>query len=154
MEKKGLMLEALLEAKKGVGGRDGGPFGAVIAKDGKILARGRNRVPSNNDPTAHAEINAIREACRKLGTFDLSGCEIYTTCEPCPMCLAAIHWARIERIFYGATRKDAAKIGFDDEFFYDVLKGKKKGVPKKRILREKVIPVMRKWFLGKGKINY
>jgi len=96
----------------------GGPFGAVIVKDGRIIAEGFNQVTSSNDPTAHAEIVAIRAACASLGTFALRGSEIYTSCEPCPMCLAAIYWARIERIFYGNDRCDAARIGFDDEFLY------------------------------------
>ena len=96
----------------------GGPFGAVIVKDGRVVAEGVNRVTSDNDPTAHAEVSAIRAACAALGTFSLDGCDIYTSCEPCPMCLAAIHWARIARIFYGNTREDAARIGFDDERIY------------------------------------
>ncbi|MFY7779194.1 MAG: nucleoside deaminase [Elstera sp.] len=99
----------------------GGPFGAVIVKDGKVIAEGWNQVTSSNDPTAHAEVTAIRRACQELGTFDLRGCEIYTSCEPCPMCLAAIYWARLDRIYYGNTRQDAAAIGFDDEFLYQEL---------------------------------
>ena len=96
----------------------GGPFGAVIVKDGRIIATGTNRVTANNDPTAHAEVSAIREACLKLDTFDLSGCEIYTSCEPCPMCLGAIYWAHLDRIYYGNNKADAAAIGFDDSFIY------------------------------------
>ena len=92
---------------------DGGPFGAVIVKDGKIIARGANRVTASVDPTAHAEVNAIREAARVLGTFDLSGCEIYTSCEPCPMCLGAIYWAHLDKVYYGNTKADAKEIGFD-----------------------------------------
>lgn len=99
----------------------GGPFGAVIAKDGEIIATGTNRVTADNDPTAHAEINAIRKACQTLQTFDLSGCTIYTSCEPCPMCLAAIYWAHIDKIYYGNNKKDAADIGFDDSYIYDEL---------------------------------
>lgn len=99
----------------------GGPFGAVIVKDGEIVASSSNSVTLDNDPTAHAEVNAIRKACRKLGTFDLSGCSVYTSCEPCPMCLGAIYWAHLDRIFYGNTRKDAASIGFDDDFIYEEL---------------------------------
>jgi guanine deaminase len=93
----------------------------VIVKDGKVIAEGWNQVTSSNDPTAHAEVTAIRRACQELGTFDLRGCEIYTSCEPCPMCLAAIYWARLDRIYYGNTRQDAAAIGFDDEFLYQEL---------------------------------
>ena len=99
----------------------GGPFGAVIAKDGDIIATGTNRVTADNDPTAHAEVNAIRKACQTLQTFDLSGCTIYTSCEPCPMCLAAIYWAHIDKIYYGNNKKDAADIGFDDSYIYDEL---------------------------------
>lgn len=100
---------------------EGGPFGAVIVKDGKVVGQGWNRVTSTNDPTAHAEITAIRDACRRLGTFSLAGCEIYTSCEPCPMCLAAIYWARLDRVYYAATRQDAAAVGFDDSRIYDEL---------------------------------
>ena len=99
----------------------GGPFGAVIVKDGEIVATGVNRVTANHDPTAHAEVSAIRAACQKLGTFDLSGCEIYTSCEPCPMCLGAIYWAHLDKIYYGNNKTDAARIGFDDSFIYDEL---------------------------------
>jgi guanine deaminase len=96
----------------------GGPFGAVVVRNGEIVGRGTNLVTSANDPTAHAEVTAIRDACHKLGTFTLAGCEIYTSCEPCPMCLAAIYWARMEKIFYANTRIDAARIGFDDDHLY------------------------------------
>ncbi|MCK8060938.1 MULTISPECIES: nucleoside deaminase [unclassified Fusibacter] len=119
------MDEAVLEAMKGIGVRDGGPFGAVIVKDGEIIARGHNEVVSSHDPTAHAEIVVIRIASEKLGRFDLSDCELYTTCEPCPMCYSAIHWAKIKKFYYGATREDAAEIGFDDEYLYSVLSGKR-----------------------------
>ena len=100
----------------------GGPFGAVIVRDGKIVAEGVNRVTASLDPTAHAEIQAIRKACRELGTFSLEGCVLYTSCEPCPMCLSAIYWARIDRIFYACTRDDAEKAGFSDRLIYDELK--------------------------------
>lgn len=109
----------------------GGPFGAVIVKDGKVVAKGVNRVTATNDPTAHAEVNAIREAAKSLKTFNLKGCEIYTSCEPCPMCLGAIYWARIDKIFYGNTKTDAKTIGFDDSFIYDELE---------RPLEERTIP--------------
>lgn len=144
------LKEAELGARKGAGG----PFGAVIVRKGKVVSKGRNQVPSSNDPTAHAEIVAIRKAARKLGKFDLSGCEIYSTCEPCPMCLAAIHWARIERIYFGATRKDAAKIGFDDEFFYDILKGKKKGIKSEEVGRANALPIMKEWYSKKDRVKY
>ena len=100
---------------------EGGPFGAVVVRDGRILGEGWNRVTSTHDPTAHAEITAIREACRALGTFELRGCEIYTSCEPCPMCLASAYWARITRIVYSNTRDESAEIGFDDAFIYDEM---------------------------------
>ena len=101
--------------------KGGGPFGAVIVKDGEIIARGANRVTSTNDPTAHAEVTAIREAAKVLNTFNLEGCEIFTSCEPCPMCLAAIYWARIDRIYFGNTKTDAKNIGFDDSFIYEEI---------------------------------
>jgi tRNA(Arg) A34 adenosine deaminase TadA len=97
----------------------GGPFGAVIVKDGKVIAEGWNRVTSTNDPTAHAEVTAIRDACKALGTFSLEGCDIYTSCEPCPMCLSAIYWARLERMYFANSREDAAAIGFDDAVIYE-----------------------------------
>lgn len=116
-----LMQEAVAEAAAGLAAGDGGPFGAVVVRDGRVVARGHNQVVGLNDPSAHAEVQAIRAACRALGTFDLSGCEIYATCEPCPMCFAAIHWARLDRVYFGASRADAAAIGFDDAAIYDVL---------------------------------
>jgi tRNA(Arg) A34 adenosine deaminase TadA len=112
------MREAIALSLEKMDAGDGGPFGAVIVKDGKIVGRGWNRVTSANDPTAHAEMMAIREACQRLGTFELTGCEIYSSCEPCPMCLAAIYWARIDRLWFAADRSDAAAAGFDDEFIY------------------------------------
>jgi tRNA(Arg) A34 adenosine deaminase TadA len=112
------MREAIALSIEKMEAGEGGPFGAVIVKDGKAIGRGWNRVTSANDPTAHAEIMAIREACKTLGTFDLSGCEIYSSCEPCPMCLAAIYWARLEKLRFAATRADAADAGFDDELIY------------------------------------
>ena len=100
----------------------GGPFGACIVKDGKIIGKGSNHVLSKNDPTAHAEIMAIRDACKNIGTYDLSGCELYTSCYPCPMCLSAIIWANIKNVYYGNTKEDAAKIGFRDDYIYDYIK--------------------------------
>lgn len=118
-----LMQAAIAEARAGLGAGDGGPFGAVVARDGVVVARAHNQVVALNDPSAHAEVQAIRAACRELGSFDLSGCELYATCEPCPMCFAAIHWARLDRVVFGAARADAAAIGFDDAAIYDVLAG-------------------------------
>lgn len=115
------MQRAIALAEAGMNSNSGGPFGCVIVKDGEIIAEGYNRVTSANDPTAHAEIVAIRNACQKLGSFQLEGCTLYTSCEPCPMCLGAIYWARPARVVYAATRQDAAAIGFDDQFIYDEL---------------------------------
>ncbi|MGM9692862.1 MAG: nucleoside deaminase [Alloprevotella sp.] len=120
MNQEELMREAIRLASANVE-NGGGPFGAVIARGGEIIATGVNRVTANCDPTAHAEVSAIRAAAQKLGTFNLSGCEIYSSCEPCPMCLGAIYWARLDRLFYGNTKADAARIGFDDAFIYKEL---------------------------------
>ncbi len=134
----------------------GGPFGAVIVKDGRIIATGTNRVTANNDPTAHAEVSAIREACLKLDTFDLSGCEIYTSCEPCPMCLGAIYWAHLDRIYYGNNKADAAAIGFDDSFIYDELalprENRKKAM--EELLPEEAIAAFRLWRDTEDKTEY
>jgi tRNA(Arg) A34 adenosine deaminase TadA len=112
------MRRAIRLAQEGVEANDGGPFGAVVVKNGEIVGEGCNRVTSTNDPTAHAEIVAIRAACEKLGSFQLEDCVVYTSCEPCPMCLGAIYWARPRRMFYACTREDAARVGFDDDFIY------------------------------------
>lgn len=112
------MHEAIRLSREKMLAGNGGPFGAVVVKNSKVIGRGWNRVTSTNDPTAHAEVTAIREACQTLGDFRLAGCELYTSCEPCPMCLAAIYWARIDRVFYAGTRADAADAGFDDDFLY------------------------------------
>lgn len=117
MEKQ-LMHEAVQMALESAQTKNGGPFGAIIVKDGKIVGFGKNSVTTSNDPTAHAEVMAIRDACQNLNTFQLDDCEIYTSCEPCPMCLGAIYWARLNKIFYAATQHDAAQIGFDDNFIY------------------------------------
>ncbi len=121
------------EATDGMLANDGGPFGAVIVKDDKIVAQAHNEVLKSNDPTAHAEINAIREASRILGSFNLSGCILYTTCKPCPMCLGAIFWARIGSVYFGATESDAARAGFDDKRFYEMLNGQNSDVTLKQI---------------------
>ena len=120
MDKRELMKRAIELSIGSVNG-GGGPFGAVIAREGEIIAEASNSVTIDNDPTAHAEVNAIRRAARKLGSFDLSGCEIYTSCEPCPMCLGAIYWSHIDKIYYANNRKDAAEIGFDDDFIYQEI---------------------------------
>jgi tRNA(Arg) A34 adenosine deaminase TadA len=134
----------------------GGPFGAVIVKRGKIIGRGWNEVTSMNDPTAHAEIVAIRHACRRLKTFDLHGCELYTSCEPCPMCLSAIYWARIRKVSYGNTRKDAAKIAFDDDFIYRevALPMRKRKLVMKQLLRNEALMAFHEWEKKTDKIPY
>src|SRR6059036_2964120 len=134
-------------SKEGSEKNMGGPFGCVVVKDGKIIGKGTNRVTSRNDPTAHAEIVAIREACRILGDFQLRGCDLYTTCEPCPMCLGAIYWARPARIFYAANACDAAAAGFDDAFIYDELKipPAARRISMTQILREDSLAIFSAW---------
>jgi guanine deaminase len=134
----------------------GGPFGAVIVKDGKIVSTGVNTVTAVNDPTAHAEVNAIRQACQALGSFQLPGCVLYTSCEPCPMCLGAIYWVRLDAMFFGNTCHDAAEVGFDDSFIYEELRvptGQRK-LPMVRLLPEKAIESFRAWQEHQTKITY
>ena len=134
----------------------GGPFGAVIVKDGEVVATGVNRVTANNDPTAHAEVSAIRAACIKLGTFDLTGCEIYTSCEPCPMCLGAIYWAHLDKIYYGANQLDAAEIDFDDSFIYRELElePEKRHKPVENILHDEAQAPFNAWREKDDKVRY
>jgi tRNA(Arg) A34 adenosine deaminase TadA len=134
----------------------GGPFGAVVVKGNKIIGRGCNEVTSTNDPTAHAEIVAIRDACRSLKTFNLEGCELYTSCEPCPMCLSAIYWSRIRKMYYGNTRKDAAKIAFDDDFIYRevALPIRKRKLVMKQLLRNEALKAFTEWEEKTDKIPY
>lgn len=150
------MKTAVKEALKGMRKNDGGPFGAVIVKDGKIIARGHNRVIKTNDPTAHAEIIAIRKAAKKLKRFELSDCEVYSSCEPCPMCLAAIHWAKMKKLYYGCTEEDAAKVGFDDKFIYDAIKGisEKKQVEAVQVDREECLKPFEEWEQKNDKVKY
>ena len=152
---KEYMREAIRLADESVK-NGGGPFGAVIVKDGEIVAGSSNSVTRENDPTAHAEVNTIREACKKLGTFDLSGCTIYTSCEPCPMCLGAIYWARIGRIFYGNTRKDARDIEFADDFIYEELDRSMddRTVPIIPLLRDEALQTFRMWSEKEDKTEY
>jgi guanine deaminase len=163
MEKKDItqdkkfMLEAITMATKGMNSGEGGPFGCIIVnKDGDIIGRGNNRVTSTNDPTAHAEVVAIRDACSSIQNFQLDGCTIYTSCEPCPMCLGAIYWARPARIVYACTRKDAAAIDFDDDFLYKELKMpiKKRQILTEQILREEALKVFENWQNKHDKIEY
>ena len=134
----------------------GGPFGAVIVRNGQVIATGTNRVTAHNDPTAHAEVSAIREACHKLNTFDLSGCEIYTSCEPCPMCLGAIYWAHLDKIYYGNNKTDAAAIGFDDSFIYDelALPREKRQKSMEELLPEEAISAFKLWQTTDDKTAY
>ena len=150
------MQEAIrLAAENNVTG-NGGPFGAVVVKDGKIIARGHNEVTSSNDPTAHAEVVAIRNACKALGTFQLEGCEIYASCEPCPMCLGAIYWARPAKIYFAATRADAADAGFDDSLIYQeiALDHHQRLIPCKQILHKEALHVFKTWIENSSKIPY
>ena len=134
----------------------GGPFGAVVVKDGKIISEGANCVTATNDPTAHAEVIAIREACKKLGAFELTGCEIYTSCEPCPMCLGAIYWARPDRVYYGNTAADAARAGFDDSHIYDEIPKarNKRKIPMEQMMRDEAIEGFRAWEKSVNKVPY
>ena len=133
------------EAVDGMLKNDGGPFGAVIVKDGKIIAQAHNEVLKTNNPTAHAEVNAIKEASEVLGNYDLSGCELYTSCYPCPMCLGAIFWARISTVYYGASEDDAARGGFDDKRFYEMIKGKNEDVVFKQIEHKENAELFNRW---------
>jgi len=142
------------EATKGMLSNDGGPFGAVVVKDGKIIAQAHNEVLKKNDPTAHAEVNAIRKASKELGTFDLSGCELYTTCYPCPMCLGAIYWARIDALYYGATKEDAAHGGFDDQNFYEMIGGKESDLKLEQIDHKKNAQLFDEWLKKEDKKFY
>ncbi|MFQ3580005.1 MAG: nucleoside deaminase [Bacteroidales bacterium] len=136
--------------------KGGGPFGAVIVKDGEIIAASANSVTIDNDPTAHAEVNAIREACKKLQTFDLSGCEIYSSCEPCPMCLGAIYWARIDKLYFANTKKDADAIGFSDNFIYDEIAKpySERNLKTENFMREEAIKAFEIWSQTENKIEY
>ncbi|MCQ2231176.1 MAG: nucleoside deaminase [Paludibacteraceae bacterium] len=157
MEKTDLkfMRKAIAISKKSVE-NGGGPFGAVIVKDGVVVASSNNQVTKNNDPTAHAEVMAIRKACKKLNTFDLSGCVLYASCEPCPMCLSAMYWAHIDRYFYANQKEDAKSIGFDDQFIYEELDKpvSKRFMPREQILRDEAMEVFRMWTEKEDKIEY
>ena len=155
MDKKDLMRRAIQLSDESVE-KGGGPFGAVIARNGEIVAEGSNNVTLHCDPTAHAEVTAIRNATKKLGTFDLTGCEIYTSCEPCPMCLGAIYWAHLDKIYYANNRKDAAKIGFDDDFIYQEIELKPEDRQKKseKLLRKEALEVFKKWQAKEDKTEY
>ena len=134
----------------------GGTFGAVVVRKGKIVGRGWNQVTSTNDPTAHAEVTAIRDACARLKTFQLDDCELYTSCEPCPMCLSAIYWARFKKVYYANTRKDAANIAFDDDFIYRevALPISRRKIPMKQLLRSEALVAFKEWKNKADKIRY
>ena len=150
------MEEAVKAAIQGMDNNEGGPFGCVVVKDGKIIGRGNNKVTSTNDPTAHAEITAIREACQHLNSFQLEGCVIYTSCEPCPMCLGAIYWARPDKVYYGSNQKDAADIGFDDQFIYEEipLPYEQRKIPFEQLGRSIALKAFKHWEDKDDKIEY
>ena len=155
MSKNKFMLRAIelsISSAKGTGG----PFGCVMVKDDKIIAEGLNKVTFSNDPTAHAEIVAIREACKKLNTFNLSGCDLYASCEPCPMCLSAIYWSHVDNIFYANTREDAKKINFDDSLIYSEIskKNEDRKIPIKQMLRDEALKAFEIWNKKTDKIEY
>ena len=150
------MEEAIRLSIENVTSGKGGPFGAVVVKNGQIVGRGANKVTSANDPTAHAEVVAIRDACQTLQSFQLDGCELYTSCEPCPMCLGAIYWARPKKTYYGNTKEDAAAIGFDDQFIYEELNQEKpkRDIPMIQMMREESQAAFRVWKEKTDKIEY
>lgn len=154
--KEKYMEEAVFTAIKGMNNNEGGPFGCIIVKNGEIIGRGNNKVTSTNDPTAHAEVIAIRDACKNLDSFQLEGCEIYTSCEPCPMCLGAIYWARPDRVYYGSSQEDAASIGFDDAFIYKEipLPYEERSIPFKQLARDIALKAFHEWSEKEDKTDY
>jgi guanine deaminase len=155
-ERQQYMREAIRLSIENVQSGKGGPFAAIVVKDGTITERGKNQVTATNDPTAHAEIGAIREACKVLHSFQLDGCEIYTSCEPCPMCLGALYWARPSKVFFGNTKQDAADIGFDDSFIYLELHkavGARR-IPMVQMMHEEALAAFNEWKIKKDKVKY
>ncbi len=150
------MHEAIRLSEHGMNLNEGGPFGSVIVLNGEIIGRGNNKVTSTNDPTAHAEVTAIRDACIRLGRFELADCEIYASCEPCPMCLGAIYWAKLRKIYFGCSRRDAASIGFSDDFIYHEisLDHNQRSIPIEQLMREEALRVFDDWNMKPDKINY
>lgn len=150
------MRMAIALSEKNVAEGMGGPFGAVIVKNGEVIAASGNKVVPSNDPTAHAEVSAIRLACQELGTYSLEGCVIYTSCEPCPMCLGAIYWARLDKIYYANTKSDAATIGFDDQFIYEELDRPmaERQLPVVQLLRDEALGAFRAWTDSTSKTHY
>lgn len=153
---KAFIKRAIALSEEGMDNNAGGPFGAIVVKDGEIVAEGYNQVTSSNDPTAHAEVVAIRKACEKLGTFQLDDCIIYTSCEPCPMCLGAIYWARPKAVYYACTKEDAAEIGFDDAFIYDEIDAgmENRSIKFINLDREGGREIFRKWETKEGRTDY
>lgn len=156
MEHEKFMREAIRLSIEKMQAGEGGPFGCVIVKDGEIVGRGWNKVTSTNDPTAHAEVSAIRDACKNLGNFQLDGCIVYTSCEPCPMCLGALYWARPAKIYYGNTKNDAADIGFDDSFIYEELAipMDQRKLPVIPLLRNEALAAFKAWAEKSDKTEY
>ncbi len=156
IDKENFMKRAIQLSVENVTSGNGGPFGAVIVMNGKIIGEGKNSVTTSNDPTAHAEVSAIRAACQTLGNFDLTGAEIYTSCEPCPMCLASIYWARISKIYFANTKTDAAKIDFDDAFIYQEIpkSPENRSIPMIQLLREQAMSAFVLWENSTDKIPY
>ena len=150
------LRRAIALATQNVASGAGGPFAAVIVRDDKIVGEGVNTVTATNDPTDHGEVNAIRAAAKALGTFTLAGCELYTSCEPCPMCLAASHWARLDTVFYGASAEDAAKAGFDDAYLYDEFRKDpaERSLPAAQFLRDEALASFAAWMASPDKIDY
>ncbi len=155
-DKKTFMAKAISLAEENVKASQGGPFGAVVVKEGTIVGIGRNTVTMDNDPTAHAEIMAIRDAAKNMGTFDLSGCQIYSSCEPCPMCLGAIYWAHFDKLYYAATKDDAARAEFDDSFIYKefALPKEERSILSVQMMRESAVKVFDEWTKTESKIPY
>lgn len=156
MTPEDFMREAIRLGEDAMRANRGGPFGCVVARQGGIIARGENRVTSSNDPTAHAEVTAIREACRSLGVFRLDDCELYTSCEPCPMCLAASYWARLDAIYYGASAADAARAGFDDAFLYEEFRKSQaaRTLPASQLLAGEAWSAFAAWIASPNKTEY
>ncbi|NRQ56207.1 nucleoside deaminase [Brevibacillus sp. HD1.4A] len=156
MEQETWMEHAVNLALDNVTASRGGPFGAIVVKDGQIVGRGRNEVTATNDPTAHAEVQAIREACQKLRTFQLDDCELYTSCEPCPMCLGAIYWARPRAVYYACTKEDAARVGFDDQFIYEqiMLPHERRSIPFRQMELENRQGPFLAWEQSEKRIEY
>jgi guanine deaminase len=156
MSKETLMEQAIKIAHQNVLTNHGGPFGAIVVKEGVIIGTGRNEVTSSNDPTAHAEVQAIREACRHLGAYQLTDCEIYTSCEPCPMCIGAIYWARPKAVYYACTKEDAAQIGFDDQFIYEeiALPVEQRSIHMEQIVSDSTLLPFQTWARSTEKTTY